>query len=152
MASAQAKHRWSFFRAGGFDQVKLESGADLAALDQLDQKLWVALSCPTTGLEFDAETLKAARHRQGRRIRAPEILAATKWACGCLKHPDDLLKGSASLPLAAINDATDEGKQLLSSARHILGNLASRGEGDLRRDTADTTKVFAQTKSTGTAS
>ena len=39
MASAQAEHRWSFFRAGGFDQVKLQSGADLAALDQLDQKL-----------------------------------------------------------------------------------------------------------------
>src|SRR6516164_545652 len=35
-------HSWKFFRAGGFDQVKLDSGADLMALDQLDQKLWVA--------------------------------------------------------------------------------------------------------------
>jgi hypothetical protein len=33
-------------RAGGFDQVKLETGADLLNLDQLDQKLWVALACP----------------------------------------------------------------------------------------------------------
>src|SRR5262245_49255638 len=30
---------WKFFRAGGFDQVRLETGADLLALDQLDQKL-----------------------------------------------------------------------------------------------------------------
>ena len=49
--------RWKFFRAGGFDQVKLDSGADLAALDQLDQKLWAALACPAQGLEFDAKTL-----------------------------------------------------------------------------------------------
>ena len=50
-------HIWKFFRAGGFDQVRLDSGADLGALDQLDQKLWVALACPTTGLEFDSKTL-----------------------------------------------------------------------------------------------
>ena len=45
-------HRWKFFRAGGVDQVALDPAADLAALPQLDQKLWVALSCPTRGLEF----------------------------------------------------------------------------------------------------
>src|SRR5438477_317020 len=33
------KHTWRFFRAGGFDQVRLDSGEDLMALDQLDQKL-----------------------------------------------------------------------------------------------------------------
>ena len=27
------------------------------ALDQLDQKLWVALACPTRGIEFDTKTL-----------------------------------------------------------------------------------------------
>ena len=26
---------WKFFRAGGFDQVKLQSGSDLADLDKL---------------------------------------------------------------------------------------------------------------------
>ena len=51
------KHTWRFFRAGGFDQVRLDSGADLMNLDQLDQKLWVALACPTSGLEFDSKTL-----------------------------------------------------------------------------------------------
>ena len=49
-------HVWKFFRAGGFDQVQLATGADLMHLDELDFKLWVALSCPTTGLEFSAET------------------------------------------------------------------------------------------------
>src|SRR5258705_9530340 len=53
----KSNRTWKFFRAGGFDQVKLESGSDLLALDQLDQKLWVALACPTTGLHFDSRTL-----------------------------------------------------------------------------------------------
>src|SRR6267378_4017872 len=116
-------HPWKFFRAGGFDQVRLETGSDLVHLDQLDQKLWVALACPTTGLEFDSKTLALIDTDKDGRIRAPDIIAAAKWAASCLKNPDDLLKGSPSLPLSAINDAFPEGKQLLSSARQILANL-----------------------------
>ncbi len=55
--SGASTKQWRFFRAGGFDQVKLETGADLLALDQLDYKLWVALACPTSGLEMDKATL-----------------------------------------------------------------------------------------------
>lgn len=53
----QEPYRWRFVRLGGFDQVRLETGADLVHLDELDQKLWTALSCPTQGLEFDALSL-----------------------------------------------------------------------------------------------
>src|SRR3954447_9393190 len=113
-------HTWKFFRAGGFDQVRLETGADLANLDQLDQKLWVALACPTTGLEFDPRTLAMIDTDKDGRVRAPEIIAATKWAGNCLKNPGDLVKPSSSLPLNAINGATPEGKQLLASAKQIL--------------------------------
>ena len=116
-------HTWKFFRAGGFDQVRLDTGADLMALDQLDQKLWVALACPTTGLEFDKATLALIDTDKDGRIRAPEIIAATKWAGSCLKNPDDLLKSSPSLPLSAFNDTTPEGKQLLASAKQILATL-----------------------------
>jgi hypothetical protein len=107
-------YRWKFFRAGDFDQVRLESGADLAAIDQLDQKLWAALACPTQGLEFDSKTLALIDTDKDGRIRAPEMIAATKWAVSCLRNPDELLKGSESLSLSAINDETAEGKQLLS--------------------------------------
>jgi hypothetical protein len=143
-------HKWKFFRAGGFDQVKLTSGADLAALDELDQKLWVALACPTTGLEFDAKTLALIDTDKDGRIRAPDIIAATKWAVSCLKNPDDLLKGSALLPLNAINDATAEGKQLLASARQILVNLGKKEAAEITvEDTSDTAKIFAQTHFNG---
>ena len=52
-----SSHTWNFFRASGFDQVQIDNGADLLALNELDQKLWVALACPATGLEFDPKTL-----------------------------------------------------------------------------------------------
>src|SRR5215467_13388777 len=103
-------HTWKFFRAGGFDQVKLESGADIVNLDQLDYKLWVALACPTQSLEFDSRTLELIDTDHDGRIRAPELIAAVKWATGLLKNPNDLLKGAPMLPLAAINDAVPEGK------------------------------------------
>ena len=145
-----SNHVWRFFRAGGFDQVRLDSGAALANLDQLDQKLWVALACPVSGLEFDAKTLALIDTDKDGRVRAPEVLAATKWACSCLKNPDDLLKGSPSLALSAINDATPEGKQLLSSARQILTNLGKKDATTIAiEDTADPVNIFAQTTLNG---
>src|SRR5512138_1257535 len=101
----RSHHPWRFFRAGGFDQVRLETGADLAHLDELDQKLWVALACPTSGLEFDAKTLALIDTDRDGRIRPPELIAAMKWAGACLKNPDDLLKGAPDLALGAINEA-----------------------------------------------
>jgi hypothetical protein len=144
--TSQSTHTWKFFRAGGFDQVRLDTGADLMALDQLDQKLWVALACPTRGIEFDTKTLDLIDADKDGRIRAPDIIAATRWAGGCLRNPDDLLKSSPSLPLSAINDAEPEGKRLLSSARQILVNLGQKDAQAITvEDVADTTRIFAQT-------
>jgi len=139
-------HTWRFFRAGGFDQVRLDTGADLMALDQLDQKLWVALACPTTGLEFDKATLALIDTDKDGRIRVPEIIAATKWAGSCLKNPDDLLKSSPSLPLAAFNDTTPEGKQLLASAKQILATLKKADATAVTvEDASQVTEKFVET-------
>jgi hypothetical protein len=145
-----SNHTWRFFRAGGFDQVRLDTGADLVALDDLDQKLWVALACPTSGLEFDSKTLALIDTDKDGRIRPPELIAAVKWAAGCLKSPDELLKSADSLPLSAINDTTPEGKQLLGSAKHILASLGEKDASVITLDhTADTARIFAQTKFNG---
>jgi hypothetical protein len=141
-----SNHVWKFFRAGGFDQVKLETGSDLMDLEQLDQKLWVALACPTTGLEFDATTLALIDTDKDGRIRAPDIIAAVKWAGGSLKDPQDLLKGSPTLPLSAINDATPEGKQLLASAQQVLATLKKSDTGAVSaQDTAQVVEKFVET-------
>ena len=143
-------HTWKFFRAGGFDQAKLDSGDDLANLDQLDQKLWVALACPTRGLEFDSRTLDLIDTDKDGRVRVPEVIAAAKWTTSLLKNPNELLQGSPTLPLAAINDATPEGKQVLSSARQILINLGKAEATAINlEDTADTAKIFTATNFNG---
>ena len=143
-------HRWRFFRSGGFDQVRLESGADLAALDQLDPKLWAALSCPIRGLEIDGKTLELIDGDSDGYIRVPEIVAAVKWATSVLKDPDGLTRGGDALPLAAIDDGTAEGKELLASAKQILANLGKEeAEAITAADTADTAKIFADTRFNG---
>jgi hypothetical protein len=139
-------HRWNFFRAGGFDQVLLETADDFKALDELDPKLWVALACPAKGLEFDTRTLELIDTDGDGRIRVPEILSAVRWACSVLKDAGELARGGASLPLAAIDDANPEGARLLASARQILANL---GKGEAQAisldDLADPAKIFAHT-------
>lgn len=116
-----SSYRWRFFRAGGFNQVVIGSGADLLNLDQLDQKLWVALACPTKGVEFDKTTLALIDTDKDGRVRVPELIAAAKWAGGLMKNPDDLLNGSPTLRPSAINDATPEGKLIANFARQVLG-------------------------------
>lgn len=140
------EHRWKFFRAGGFDQVRIESGADLLHLDQLDQKLWVALACPTTGIEFDSKTAALIDTDHDGRIRAPELIAAIKWAGGLIKNPDELLRGSSALPLTSIADSNPDGKALLAAAKQILANLGKKDATSITvGDVADTAKIFSQT-------
>ena len=146
----RSKHTWTFFRAGGFNQVKLETGADLAHLDELDPKLWVALACPARGLEFDEQTLALIDSDQDGRIRAPEIIAAATWAAGLLKNPDDLVRGAASLPLASIDDSHPEGARILASARQTRANLGKAGETVISlEETSDTARIFAATQFNG---
>lgn len=149
MAKEKEKHRWRFHRAGGFDQVQIESAEDLLALEELDQKLWVALACPIDGLELDHKTLGLVDTDKDGRIRAPELIAAIQWAASVLKDPATLLKGSGKLPLAALKDS-DEGKRLATSAKQILKDLGKKGADAITLDdTTDTAKIFAETKFNG---
>jgi hypothetical protein len=143
-------HKWTFFRAGGFDQVKLATGADLRNLDQLDQKLWVALACPTRGLEIEPRTLDLIDTDRNGRVRVPELIAAARFATGSLKNADDLFKGDDGLPLASIDDATPEGKTLASSARQILSNIGKADAPAITvADVSDRTRIFAGTRFNG---
>ena len=147
--------RWRFHRLGGFDQVRIETGAEVCHLSALDQKLWAALSCPTTGVELDPYTLALLDTDGDGRIRVPEILAAVDWTCRVLKDPNDLIpddqnKAAAGLPLTAINESTEEGRRVLRSARNILTNLG-KPEADVitAEDTEDTGKIFATARFNG---
>ena len=115
-------HRWKFFRAGGFDQVRIETAQDLLNLKDLDPKLWVALSCPTRGVEFDARTLELVDGDGDGRIRAPELLAAIAWAEERLSDADALAEGLPGVPLGAIREGGAG-----AALRAVAGDLAVEG-------------------------
>ena len=144
MLNSPSSHSWNFFRSGGLDQVALTTAEDLLALDRLDQKLWVALSCPVKGLELDEKTLALIDADGDGRIRVPELIAAVNWAAARLKNPAVLLHGADSLPLEAIDDTTLDGKTILACAKQILASLGKAGAGSIFVSaTADTSKLFA---------
>ena len=137
-------HVWKLFRTGGLDQVALETGADLLSLPQLNQKLWVALSCPVKGLSLDEKTLALIDADGDGQIRAPELLSAVKWGTDRVKDAGIFLQGNDPLPLDAINDATPEGKILVSSARQILTNLGKPDATAITvAEAADTARIFS---------
>ncbi|MDD2413462.1 MAG: hypothetical protein PHR79_11180 [Bacteroidales bacterium] len=143
-------HIWKFSRIGGINRVNLESGADLIHLENLDQKLWTALSCPVKGLEIDPEVLSHMDTDKDGKIRVPEVLAAVKWILSLIKNPNDLLERRTSLPLSAINTDTEEGKNMLASAKQILINLGKTdAKGISRNETSDVAKIFADTQFNG---
>lgn len=137
-------HIWKFFRAGGFDQVQIDNGADLLALKGLDQKLWVALSCPTRGIEFDTKTLDLIDHDADAHVHANEVLAAIAWTGGLLRNSDLLVEGSDRVVLADIDDSSEEGQQVLASAQYILKMLGKPDAAEISlADMADIEKFVA---------
>lgn len=113
-------HRWQFIRAGGTDQVVFRSGEDIARIGELDQKLWVALACPTRGIDFDPRTLDLIDADRDGRVRPPEVVAACEWVCARLRNPDVLLQGSDVLTLDELDDANPDGARLREEARRLL--------------------------------
>ena len=150
MTDLSSAHRWNFYRAGGVDQVRLDTGADILNLCHLDQKLWIALSCPVKGLCFDERTLSLLDSDADGRVRAPELLGAIKWLGQVLKSADELVAGRDGVPLASINAATPEGKEVLASAKHILSVLGKPSQTTIDvADACQATAVLHQAKHNG---
>jgi hypothetical protein len=123
----QELRNWRFFRAGGFDQVQIDSAAELLSIGKLDQKLWVALSCPVKGIEFDARTLALVDSDGDGHVRAPELIAAVQWAGERLVDRDVLVGKLPGVPLAAIRADDEAGQRIVAAAKELL---ASQGGPD----------------------
>src|SRR5690348_4784156 len=143
-------YKFRFNRMGGLDQVAIETGDDLAHLHELDQKLWVALSCPVKGLEISERTLSLLDLDGDGRVRVPEILAALRWCGERLRDLGALIPSADGLSLSVIDESKPAGKALLGAARHIL---AQRGKPEAERidsaDVADVSHVFDGTRFNG---
>ena len=139
---SETPHRWRFCRLGGFDQVRLERVEDIRHLGELDQKLWAALSCPVAGLEFDGRTLAMLDSDGDGRVRVQEILTATAWLSRILAKMDTFLAGSGTLPLSAIDNSHEEGRQLFASARQLLAFLGKAEADTLSIDDVSSTDTL----------
>ena len=95
-----AAFNWKFHRIGGLDQVTLRTPEELLHLNELDPKLWVALSCPIDKLQFDARTLELLDADKDGRIRIQEVLDAVRWTVDRLSDPALLADGLHPYPHA----------------------------------------------------
>lgn len=127
MQQQQTDYAWQFFRAGGVEQVAIRTGQDIANIASLDKKLWVALACPTRGIEFDAETLDLIDLDHDGRIRAPELIAACQWAVAQVCDPEVLASGSDALQLASLDISQPGGAALHAEAQRVLNLLGREG-------------------------
>lgn len=125
-AVAQTPHSWKFVRTGGLDQVSLETAADLRALGELDQKLWVALSCPVKGLQIDERTLALIDADGDGHVRPPDVIAAVSWACARLKDPASIIHGAEALSLDAIGAGPD-GVAVKECAQWVMSKSGKSG-------------------------
>ncbi len=127
---AEVPHTWRFFRAGGFDQVRIDTAQDLQALAQLDQKLWVALSCPVKGIEFDARSLQFIDSDNDGQVRVPELNAAIAWAFERLLQPEVLVQSLSGVPISQIR-SDDAPGQLIKTAALALAAELGKTETDV---------------------
>ena len=108
-----AKYNWTFANVGGVTRVKIQSGEDIRHLGELDEKLWTVLSCPTTGLEIDSESLRLMDSDGDGKLRVKEVQQAAAWLCSVLRDPEVLLAGKDEVLIA---DIVDEGMRTVAEA------------------------------------
>lgn len=146
---AKSPYKWNYNSVGGVVRVRIDSGEDIAHLDELDQKMWTVLSCPVKGLEFEEETLRLLDTDNDGKIRVQEIIAAAKWLTSVIKNKDLILKGDSELPLREINRDDENGAKLYRSACQILKNLGLKKDSISVAETSDCNKIFAETTANG---
>ncbi len=140
----QEGYEWKFSTVGGVTRVNIESGDDIAHLDELDQKLWTVLSCPVKGLEFDERTLSLMDSDADGKIRAHEVVAASQWLKQVLRDMNLLLEGKDNVDFSAVKDDTDEGRNVLEAARMILGKLGLEKESISLQDVQDYMAMYEE--------
>lgn len=143
------KYAWSFENIGGSTRVKITTGADIAHLDELDPKMWTALSCPASGLEIDEKSLKYFDTDSDGKIRVNDVVATAKWVTSVIKDADLLLKGDDHIDIEQLDKENANGMKLYNSAKQILANLNKEGTVISLTDTADNAAIFAKTRFNG---
>ncbi|MBR5347129.1 MAG: ABC transporter permease [Deltaproteobacteria bacterium] len=126
MSDKRSNFKWHCRRMGGTDQVTLTTMEELRHLRELDPKLWGALSCPATGIEFDQRTIALLDADGDGRIRMPEVLDAVEWLCARINDTANITGEPAYVPLSVIDTTNEQGQRLLTTANTVLGHLGRK--------------------------
>lgn len=122
----KSTYKWTFCNVGGMSRINIAKGEDIAHLGELDQKLWTVLSCPATGLEFNARALEVLDCDKDGRIHANEVIAAAKLLTGALKDSNSILRGENSIALDLFNEKDANGAELKASADKVFELLGEK--------------------------
>ena len=115
---ADKMHVWRFRRIGGMDQVVLKTGEDIAALSELDPKLWAALAMPTSQHRCK-EALSLLDEDHDGRVRVPEILHAVEKFRMAFTTLDILFDENSAISLDRLKDG--HLREACVNAAHIAG-------------------------------
>jgi len=146
---SNGNYDWKFSTVGGVTRVNIESGQDLAHLDELDRKLWTALSCPLKNLEIDEKTLIMLDTNGDGKIHIEEVVAASKWLTNIINDPELLTHRASVIPFSAFNKESVEGKHLLEVSKQIIENLGLQKNEISIADVSDSLAIFAKTRFNG---
>ncbi len=128
-------HIWHFIQTGGLVQLQFTSVDDVLNLEHLDPKLWTALACPVTGLEFSEETLALLDSDKNGRVRVPEILEAVRYIKKYFRKPQIIMTEGDTIPLDAFSDELFDCKHTpLSSAQSVLRILGKENAAEISLD------------------
>jgi hypothetical protein len=120
-ASDQAASLFDEF--GDSYHFRIENHHDLEKVLELDEALWIATTAPSSTLKTDATFLEFLDSDQDNRIRAEEVKDGIRYLFEHLSDRSTIHENNTSLPLDAVNEQSEFGRRIRTSAEKILNRL-----------------------------
>lgn len=110
-------------------QLSIKTAEDLSSILDLDERLWMATSCPVNSLNMDPVFLQFLDADNHGRIFSEEVRDAVRWIQTRLHADTSWTMRQDYLLLTLIKSDHDAGAALLDTARRVLENL-DQGDSD----------------------
>ncbi len=115
-----SKNNPVFNKYGGYYHLNITKSSDMEHILELPDSLWIATSCPVSGLRMDPNFLKALDANGNGRIVSGEVREAVRWILKILKPSLTWTKHESRIPLDLFRETGSEGVPLKETARKVL--------------------------------
>lgn len=131
-------------------QLCITHPEDLFSIPDLDERLWMATSCPVFGLNGDPVFLRFLDANDHGRILSDEVREAIRWMKDRLMPDVSWTDCRTRLPLRLIRTDHPDGKALYDTARRVLENLdVGEAEGIALDQIRNRQRILAQADQNG---